>query len=110
MKMSSIRTIKQALRDEIPYPLGDGFYENRLLARGIDPSSPVTLELYNSSSFGGAVADCLYALVISPNVSEAGMSVSLTDRATLLRRANTLYKAIGEDTKEDNEPRVTVGW
>lgn len=108
--MSSIKTIKQALRDEIPYPLGSGFFDNKLMARGIDPEAPVSPEIFTSDSFSGAIADCLYALVISPNVSEAGMSVSLTDRVALLRRANTLYKAIGEDVKEDNEPRVTVGW
>lgn len=108
--MSSIRTVKQALRDEIPFPLGDGFLDNKLMARGIEPEAPISLELYNSEAFSGAIADCLYALVISPNISEAGMSVSLADRAIILRRANLLYKAIGEDEKEANEPRVTIGW
>lgn len=80
------------------------------MARGIDPEAPVSPEIFSSESFSGAIADCLYALVIAPNISEAGMSVSLADRAIILRRANLLYKAIGEDEKENNEPRVTVGW
>lgn len=103
-----MKTILQALKDEISYPLSDGFFENRLLARGIDGESIIDIEVMNSNAFKGAVADCLFALVDSPNFSESDISISLPDRSIILKKANLIYASIGEDEKAIDQPTVYI--
>lgn len=105
-----MRTTAQALKDEILYPIGEGFISNRLLARGLDGDSEITVETLNCNEFRGAVADCLYALVESPNFSESDISISLADRNLILKKANSIYAAIGEEVKALDQPAVRIGW
>lgn len=105
-----MKTIKQALVDEIHYPLNEGFIENRLLARGLEKDANISAEIFNSNEFRGAVADCLYSLIDSPNFSESDISITLTDRNLILKKANSIYSSIGEDEKNLNQPKVYVGW
>lgn len=93
-----MRTIKQALIDEIHFPISDGFVENKLLARGLDGDDEVSMEILNSKEFIGAVADCLYSLIEAPNFNEADKSFSLGDRNVILNKVNSLYKKIGEES------------
>ena len=104
------KTIKQALKDEITYPLNDGFMENKLLARGLNADGEITPEIIKSNEFKGATADCLFALITAPNISEAGKSISLGDREIILRRVNSLYNSIGEESVAIDEPTVHFGW
>lgn len=105
-----MRTILQALRDEIHYPLSEGFLTNRLIIRGIEPGAPVSEELLKAAAFLGVVADCLYSLVEAPNISEADISISMSDKTAILRKANKLYKLIGENEKDIGEATVAFGW
>ena len=105
-----MRTIAQALRDEIDYPFPPGKLENRLLRRGLDGTEAITGEILESNAFRGAVADCLYSLIVAPNVSEGDKSVTLPDRDAILRLANSIYRSIGEPEKDDGQPRIFVGW
>lgn len=105
-----MKTIAKALSDEIAYPISEGYVENKLLARELDGECEVTAEILQSSEFRGAVADCLYALVESPNFSESDISFSLNDRNLILKKANTIYKEIGEPEKDLTIPKVYVGW
>lgn len=105
-----MRTIAQALKDDVPYPLGDGFIENRLMERGLDGSSEVSADVLASPEFKGAVADCLYSLVEAPNFSELDISISLQDRNLILKKANCIYSSIGEEEKKLDEPKVYIGW
>ena len=104
------KTIKQALKDEITYPLNDGFMENKLLARGLNADGEITPEIIKSNEFIGATADCLFALITAPNISEAGKSISLGDRGEILKVANRLYASIGEDEKTIDVPTVQFGF
>lgn len=105
-----MRTIAQALKDEIYYPVNDGKIENILLRRGLDGSGEVSAEVLNSPEFNGAVADCLYSLVEAPNFSESDISISLQDKNLILKKANLIYKSIGEEEKNLDEPTVYIGW
>lgn len=105
-----MRTIAQALKDEIHYPLSDGFLENRLMKRGLDGSGEITVNILNSPEFNGAVADCLYSLIEAPNFSESDISISLQDRNVILKKVNAIYTSIGEQEKNLNQPKVYVGW
>lgn len=106
-----MKTILQALQDEVHYPISDGFIENVCLKRNLEATAEVTREVVQSVSYQGAVADCLYSLVHSINFSEADKSIgSLSDkqRSLILARANSLYKSIGEPTVEDEKPLVEI--
>lgn len=103
------RTVRQALIDEIHYPLKAGFVDNQLLKRDLRPEDEITAERLRSKGFIGAKADCLFSLIEAPNVSEAGLSVSLGDRNAILKKVNSLYISIGEEEKSIDVPTVTFG-
>ncbi|ROT19578.1 hypothetical protein EEL53_10055 [Muribaculaceae bacterium Isolate-114 (HZI)] len=105
-----MKTIAQALKDEIHYPLGGGFIENKLLARGLNGESLIDSSVINSNEFKGAVADCLYSLIEAVNFSESDISISLQDRNLILKKVNAIYASIGEETKDLDQPKVYVGW
>lgn len=105
-----MRTIAQALKDDVHYPLSGGFIENRLLERGLAGSSEISADVLTSPEFKGAVADCLFSLVEAPNFSESDISISLQDRNLILKKANSIYASIGEPEKNLDEPKVYIGW
>ncbi len=107
-----MKTVRQALRDEVHYPMTKGFVENKIIERGLDGSATYTVEIFRSSAYRGALADCLCSLIHAVNFSESDKSVgNLTDeqRKQLLKRANALYEEIGEPTVDDGEPMVYFG-
>lgn len=104
-----MKTIAEALRDEIHYPLNKGFIENKLLSRGMFPNEEVSFSIFQDPTFKGAIADCLYALITVPNISESDLSISLSDRQLILKQANRLYEEIGEEAKTITEPKVFIG-
>ena len=103
-----MKTIGQALIDEIHYPLSAGFVENKLIARGLYFDDEYSQETANSKSYMGAVADCLYSLVEAPSFSEADKSINLSDKSIILKKANALYKTIGEAEKALDSPKVCI--
>ena len=106
-----MKTILQALIDEIHYPIPVGHAENRLMKRGLYPCDECTPEVLNSKPFIGAVADSLYMLISATNFSEADKSVGglAFNLKTLLEEANKLYKSIGESEKAlQGSPVVTI--
>ena len=111
------KTIKQTLIDEVHYPISEGFIENALWKRGLNPQTVVgqndnganITALLTSSPFRGAVADCLYSLIEAPNVSESDKSFSLGDKELILRKVNSIYKSIGEEPVALGEtPKVYI--
>lgn len=104
-----MKTILQALIDEIHYPIPVGHAENRLMTRGLYPCDECTPDVLNSKPFIGAVADSLYMLISATNFSEADKSVGSLNIASILKEANTLYKTIGESEKAlQGSPVVTI--
>lgn len=91
-----MKTIQQALIDEIHYPIGSGIVENKMILRSLNPENEFTIDVAMSNQFVGAVADCLYSLISAPNFSEADKSISLSDKNLILRKVNSLYQSIGE--------------
>jgi hypothetical protein len=104
-----MKTIRQAIIDEIHYPIGDGFVDNVLLRRGLDADDEISSDIICGKKFIGATADCLRSLVEAPNFSEADKSVSLSDKDLILKRANMLYLSIGEKDNVFGVPTVKVG-
>lgn len=106
-----MKTIQQALIDEIHYPLNEGFVENVMIKRGLE--GEFTYEVAMSSQYMGAVADCLYSLIHSINFSEADKSfgaLSESDKERILLRVNAIYNEIGEqEVALKAKPMVIIG-
>lgn len=107
-----MKTVIQALRDEVFYPISFGKVENIVIKRGLNGDASFSAEIAAANSYKGALADCLFSLIQAINFSEADKSVgTLTDaqRKAILKRANALYGEIGEEAKEDaSEPKVYI--
>ena len=106
-----MKTIREALLDEIIYPIPEGLVENRLITRDLDGDAELDYDVATSKGYRGCFADCLVALVQAVNFSESDKSVgTLTDevKKKLLARANSIYDEIGEETIGDFEPKVYI--
>lgn len=106
-----MKTIMQALIDEIHYPIPVGFVENKLIERQLSGDEEYSFEVAQSKEWKGALADCLYSLVQAVNLSESDKSIgtlSDKDKERLLVRINTLYKSIGESPAL-GQPMVYIG-
>lgn len=101
-----MKTIRQALIDDIAYPLGTGAIDNKLIKRGLSGDNEYTQEIANGASYKGALADCLMALIEAPNFNEADKSISLGDKSLILKKANSLYRQIGEEEQAEDKPKV----
>lgn len=107
-----MKTIKEALKGYIGNAwslLGASMLENILIERGCDPDKEFTAETAKDKAFVGCRADALYALVDTPNISESDISISLQDRDLILKKANLLYRTIGEEEKSLDQPTVCIG-
>ncbi|WP_455636511.1 hypothetical protein [Parabacteroides sp.] len=106
-----MKTVVQALKDEVHYKLSSGFFENRLLGRELNGSDECTIEIFKSKPFKGAVADSLASLVQAQNYTEGDVSFSLSDKKAEEARklANSIYRSIGEEDKVIGAPTVYIG-
>lgn len=106
-----MKTIKQALIDEIHYPIPLGFVENKMIERQLNGDDEYTFEVAQSKEWKGALADCLYSLIQAVSLSESDKSIgtlSDKDKERLLVRINALYKTIG-DSPALGQPMVYIG-
>ena len=106
-----MKTIKQALIDEIHYPIPLGFVENKMIERQLNGDDEYTFEVAQSKEWKGALADCLYSLIQAVSLSESDKSIGILsdkDKERLLVRINALYKTIGESPAL-GQPMVYIG-
>ena len=106
-----MKTIKQALIDEIHYPIPLGFVENKMIERQLNGDDEYTFEVAQSKEWKGALADCLYSLIQAVSLSESDKSIgtlSDKDKERLLVRINALYKTIGQ-SHALGQPMVYIG-
>lgn len=95
-----MKTIGQALIDEVHIPIPFGYIENVCIKRGLDPEEEFSKDIADCDLYKGALADCLYSLVQAVGFSESDKSIgSLTEdqRKAIVFNANKLYRSIGED-------------
>lgn len=105
-----MKTVREALMDEILFPVPEGKVENIIIARGLDGGAEYNTAIAASDGYRGCYADCLITLLQSVSFSESDKSVSaLSDEAKkrLLTIANNIYRSIGEE-EVVAEPKPTV--
>lgn len=95
-----MKTIGQALVDEIHIPIPYGFIENACIKRDIDIEADFDRDVAKSDMYKGTLADCLLSLIQAVSISESDKSIgSLSEdqRKAILVQVNRLYNAIGEE-------------
>lgn len=103
-------TILEALKSKVSYPLPDSFFQSVLIERGLSGGGEFTQEVAKSKEFELAKADLWIALVTASQVQEGNYSISLTDKSSMIKLANTIYRKYGEPEygeSEDAKPTVT---
>lgn len=104
--MEELSTL-DALKAQVQYPLPHNFFLSVAMKRGLDIYLDCTKEILESKGFKGAMADCLRQIILYPSsVSEGGMSISNTDKNSLLKMADRLYREIGEEPLIE-KPKIT---
>jgi hypothetical protein len=82
----------EAIKGKLNYPLSENSFILALEDRGLKSVGIYT----KSQAFDLAYADAITTLVTVPNVTEGGYQVSLTDKESLLKLADGIYKKYGE--------------
>ena len=88
-----MKTISQALIDEVHIPIPYGYIENVCIKRGLNPEEEFKRDIADSDLYKGALADCLYSLVQAVSFSESDKSIgSLTEdqRKAIIFNVNKL--------------------
>ena len=96
----------EAIKGRLNYPLSDNAFILALTDRGLTSTDTYA----KGESFDLAYADSITMLVTSPKVSEGGYSVSLTDKATLIKLANGIYNKYGEPSSLKPIARFVNRW
>ncbi|MEN0095899.1 MAG: DUF6706 family protein [Pedobacter sp.] len=73
----------EALKNKINYPLNEGSFLVVLIEADINPQAEFSKD--NSMKLDIAASDLILQVLTSPNVSEGGYSISLSDREALLK-------------------------
>ena len=91
-----MKTVGQALVDEVHIPIPYGFVENACIKRDLDIESEFTGDVARSDAYKGTLADCLLSLIQAVSFSEADKSIgsfSEDQRKAILVQVNRLYNS-----------------
>lgn len=84
-------TYLEALKAKLNYPLTDNAFTLALTDRGMTASADYAY----SAAFQLAYADVIMTLVTSPNISESGYSISMSEKESLKKLAQGIYETYG---------------
>lgn len=97
-----------ALLNSVSFPVSETQAEVIAIERGLDVGADFDRRTGSSPDFLLAKADMIRTIVTAPNVSEGGVSISITDRSTLIGLANGIYsKYEPESLILEQHPTVT---
>lgn len=89
-------TVREALRNSFPFAVKDSQIDVIAISRGLDLNDYFDSSVATSKSFDLAKADVIKTIVMTPNISEGGVSISFSDKANMISIANMIYGAYGE--------------
>ena len=99
-------TIREALRNSFPFAVANATIEVIAVSRVIDVDGLFEPVIAASKEFQLAKADIIKSAVMSPNMSEGGVSISFTERQFLVNTANEIYGRYGEPLFGQATPTV----
>ena len=83
--------VREALLNSMPFAISPSQVEVIGIERDIDLDEGFYPETKDSVGYQLAKADMIRIFVMTPNVSEGGVSISITDRQRLIGIANAIY-------------------
>lgn len=92
--------------NSVSFPISDAQAGVIAVRRGLDLEADFTKAIGDSGAFLLSMADCIRMVVIAPNVSEGGVSISYGDRKVMLSLANSIYSKFGEPLIQESNPTV----
>lgn len=84
----------EAIRNDVIYPLEDGKLEKALIDRGVDPIGVYSLSVKGVLEL--TRADLYVKLVTAPNIQEGGITISITEKTSIMKIASATYLKNGE--------------
>ena len=100
-------TVREALRNSFPFSVKDSMLDMIAISRGIVLEEELDPFVATSKPFELAKADVIKAIVMTPNVSEGGVSISFSDKSSMISIANSIYGKYGEPLFGRETPTVT---
>lgn len=97
-----------ALRESVSYPIPAGKLEKILIDREVEKTAEYSLA--NKRKIDLATADALVLIATSPNISEGGFTLNITDRAEVRKQASGIYDKYGEDSPFDDIVSTVRPW
>lgn len=98
--------IVTALLNSLSFPLTIPQVEVIAVSRELDLESEYTTEVAKSREFLLSKADAMKLMILAPNVSEGGVSISYSDRKLMMSLANAIYSKYGEPLISEDNPTV----
>lgn len=95
-----------ALLNSLSFPLTQPQAEVIATSRGLDLQAEFTPQDATSKEFQLSKADAFRLAIVSPNVSEGGVSISYSDRKWMMSLANAIYSKYGEPLILEDNPTV----
>lgn len=89
-------TVLEAIKEAIGYPISDNRAKMTLIKRGLTGTDEVSRAILNGKPFELATADLIFWLITAVDISEGGVSISLSDKKSLKEFASGLYSKWGE--------------
>lgn len=99
-------TVREALRNSFPFAVKDSQLEVIAASRGLVLNDDFDSFVSSGKSFELAKADVIRLAVMTPNISEGGVSISFSDRSGMISIANAIYGKYGEPLLGQEAPTV----
>jgi hypothetical protein len=96
----------EAIQASVIYPVEDAKLNKVLFDRDLNPSELYSKE--NKRAVDLATADLYVSMIATPQITEGGYQISLTDKSNLMKVASAVYLKYGEkDPFAEIKPSVT---
>lgn len=89
-------TVREALRRFFPFVVNDSQLDVIAISRGLFLDNEFDQFIASSKPYELAYADVIKSAVMTPNVSEGGVSISFNDKSSMISIANGIYGKYGE--------------
>ena len=99
-------TIREALRNSFPFTVSNGTLDVIAVSRGLSIEDLFDTEVASNRQYELAKADVIKSVVMSPNISEGGVSISFSERQYMISVANEIYERYGEALLGQATPTV----
>lgn len=99
-------TVREALRNSFPFSVKDMQLDVIAISRGLVLDDVFDPFVATSKPFDLAYADVIKTVVMTPNISEGGVSISFSDKSDMISIANSIYGKYGEPLLRLETPTV----